>query len=94
MKQHGFSNSLIISHICPFWLICSYKGQLQNPKCVVVHIKHLNKPIIILLKGNTLVEKINLGFGLLGWLVWETHDGYPQIKTRIHVVYESINMKT
>jgi hypothetical protein len=35
MKQHGFSNSLVTSRICFFKLVCSYKGQLQNPKCVV-----------------------------------------------------------
>jgi hypothetical protein len=30
--------------------------------------------------------KSNLWFGPLGWLVWKTHDGYPQVKIRIHVV--------
>jgi hypothetical protein len=38
VKQHGFSNSLVINRICPFWLICSYKGESQNPKCVVMFL--------------------------------------------------------
>jgi hypothetical protein len=36
VNQHGFNHSLVISHMCPFLLVCSYKGQSQNPKCVVV----------------------------------------------------------
>jgi hypothetical protein len=40
VKRHGFNNSLITNCICPFWLICSCKGQLQNPKCVVVNQSH------------------------------------------------------
>jgi len=31
-------------------------------------------------------EKSNLGFGPLGWLIWETYDGYPWNKTRVHVL--------
>jgi hypothetical protein len=50
-----------------------------------VHTRHINKLIIIFLKEK-LVEKTNLGFGPLGWLVRETHDGYFQIKTKIHVM--------
>jgi hypothetical protein len=38
VKRHGFSKLLIISHICPFWLICSCKSQLQNPKCIVIKV--------------------------------------------------------
>jgi hypothetical protein len=30
VKQHGFSNSLVTSHICHFGLVCSCKGQLQT----------------------------------------------------------------
>jgi hypothetical protein len=36
VKQHGFNNSIVISCKCYFKLIHSYKGQSQNPKCVVV----------------------------------------------------------
>jgi hypothetical protein len=47
VKRHGFSNSLIISRICLFWLVCNYKGPSQNPKCVVVFCAYLHKSKLI-----------------------------------------------
>jgi hypothetical protein len=60
--------------------------QCNSWKCqtwLTTYIENISEKIVI---KKDISEKSNLGFGSLGWLIWETYDGYPWNETRVHVL--------